>query len=185
MCALRAKVYGMSVAAHVLQNAGAFVVSEPSVLPRLAIGPALRWRWTWNTIEPCSTCTDRSTLKRQLWDGENDPRVARRLGCALRRRHCRAGAYADADADADAGAGADGWGWRRRYATGSEITEHSVLIHEFYSRETENPIHLCVDTDLKNERMAITAYVRCVAAAVRAAVPRSFTRTPCRQASLA
>jgi len=47
-------------------------------------------------------------------------------------------------------------GW---YATGSEITEHSVLIHEFYSRETENPIHLCVDTDLKNERMAITAYV--------------------------
>lgn len=34
-------------------------------------------------------------------------------------------------------------GW---YATGNEITEHSVLIHEFYSSETENPIHLCVDT---------------------------------------
>jgi len=47
-------------------------------------------------------------------------------------------------------------GW---YATGSEITEHSVLIHDFYSRETEHPIHLCVDTDLRDQRMSITAYI--------------------------
>lgn len=33
-----------------------------------------------------------------------------------------------------------------RYATGTEITEHSVLIHEFYSSETEKPIHMVVDT---------------------------------------
>lgn len=33
-----------------------------------------------------------------------------------------------------------------RYATGTEITEHSVLIHEFYSSETANPIHVVVDT---------------------------------------
>jgi len=47
-------------------------------------------------------------------------------------------------------------GW---YATGREITEHSVLIHEFYSRETDTPIHLCVDTQLHGERMAVAAYV--------------------------
>ena len=36
-------------------------------------------------------------------------------------------------------------GW---YATGNEITEHSVLIHEFYSRETKTPVHLCMDTEV-------------------------------------
>uniref|UniRef100_A0A803YDL0 Eukaryotic translation initiation factor 3 subunit F n=1 Tax=Meleagris gallopavo TaxID=9103 RepID=A0A803YDL0_MELGA len=47
-------------------------------------------------------------------------------------------------------------GW---YATGHDITEHSVLIHEYYSREAHNPIHLTVDTSLQNSRMSIKAYV--------------------------
>lgn len=47
-----------------------------------------------------------------------------------------------------------------RYATGHDITEHSVLIHEYYSREAHNPIHLTVDTSLQNSRMSIKAYVR-------------------------
>ncbi|KAL1774079.1 eukaryotic translation initiation factor 3 subunit F [Sigmodon hispidus] len=47
-------------------------------------------------------------------------------------------------------------GW---YATGHDITEHSVLIHEYYSREAPNPIHLTVDTGLQNGRMSIKAYV--------------------------
>lgn len=47
-------------------------------------------------------------------------------------------------------------GW---YATGHDITEHSVLIHEYYSREAPNPIHLTVDTSLQNGRMSIKAYV--------------------------
>lgn len=47
-----------------------------------------------------------------------------------------------------------------RYATGHDITEHSVLIHEYYSREAPNPIHLTVDTGLQNGRMSIKAYVR-------------------------
>ncbi|KAK2505104.1 hypothetical protein MC885_020533 [Smutsia gigantea] len=47
-------------------------------------------------------------------------------------------------------------GW---YATGHDITEHSVLIHEYYSREAPNPIHLTVDTSLQNSRMSIKAYV--------------------------
>ncbi|KAK2095501.1 Eukaryotic translation initiation factor 3 subunit F [Saguinus oedipus] len=47
-------------------------------------------------------------------------------------------------------------GW---YATGHDITEHSVLIHEYYSREAPNPIHLTVDTSLQNGRISIKAYV--------------------------
>uniref|UniRef100_G1Q7C4 EIF3F/CSN6-like C-terminal domain-containing protein n=1 Tax=Myotis lucifugus TaxID=59463 RepID=G1Q7C4_MYOLU len=44
------------------------------------------------------------------------------------------------------------------YATGHDITEHSVL-HEYYSREAPNPIYLTVDTSLQNGRMSIKAYV--------------------------
>jgi len=47
-------------------------------------------------------------------------------------------------------------GW---YATGREITEHSVLIHEFYSRETDNPVHLTIDPAMTNGSMKITAVV--------------------------
>uniref|UniRef100_UPI00358F4B62 eukaryotic translation initiation factor 3 subunit F n=1 Tax=Myxine glutinosa TaxID=7769 RepID=UPI00358F4B62 len=47
-------------------------------------------------------------------------------------------------------------GW---YATGHDITEHSVLIHEYYSRETPDPVHLTVDTMLRGGRMSIKAYV--------------------------
>uniref|UniRef100_A0A8C5E2L8 Eukaryotic translation initiation factor 3 subunit F n=1 Tax=Gouania willdenowi TaxID=441366 RepID=A0A8C5E2L8_GOUWI len=48
-------------------------------------------------------------------------------------------------------------GW---YATGFDITEHSVLIHEYYSREATNPIHLTADTALQSGKMNIRAYVR-------------------------
>lgn len=47
-------------------------------------------------------------------------------------------------------------GW---YASGSEITDYSVLIHDFYARETENPVHLCLDTEMSDARMAVNAYV--------------------------
>lgn len=47
-------------------------------------------------------------------------------------------------------------GW---YSTGSDVTEHSVLIHEYYARECKNPVHLTVDTSLKNARMAMKAFV--------------------------
>jgi len=49
-----------------------------------------------------------------------------------------------------------------RYSTGSDVTEHSVLIHEYYSRECKNPVHLTVDTSLKNAKMAMQAYTRLV-----------------------
>ncbi|UYV81356.1 EIF3F [Cordylochernes scorpioides] len=45
-----------------------------------------------------------------------------------------------------------------RYATGPEVTAHSVLIHEYYSREANNPIHLTVDTSLAEKQMKYRAY---------------------------
>ncbi|KAG7173777.1 Eukaryotic translation initiation factor 3 subunit F-1-like 1 [Homarus americanus] len=47
-------------------------------------------------------------------------------------------------------------GW---WATGHEITDHSLLIHDYYSRVTNNPIHLTVDTTLHGGRMNIKGYV--------------------------
>lgn len=52
------------------------------------------------------------------------------------------------------------WPFSTRYATGFDITEHSVLIHEYYSREASNPIHLTVDTALQSGKMNIRAYLR-------------------------
>lgn len=37
-------------------------------------------------------------------------------------------------------------GW---WATGHEVTNHSSVIHEYYSRECVNPVHLTVDTSLQ------------------------------------
>ena len=47
-------------------------------------------------------------------------------------------------------------GW---FATGSEITSHSALIHDYYARETRDPIHLTLDTTLVQGRVAMKAYV--------------------------
>ncbi|XP_057433052.1 eukaryotic translation initiation factor 3 subunit F [Lotus japonicus] len=47
-------------------------------------------------------------------------------------------------------------GW---YSTGLGVTGHSVLIHEFFSREVTNPIHLTVDTEFANGVGTIKAYV--------------------------
>ncbi|KAL0556026.1 hypothetical protein IC582_004530 [Cucumis melo] len=47
-------------------------------------------------------------------------------------------------------------GW---YSTGTGVTGGSALIHEFYSREVANPIHLTVDTGFKNGEGTIKAYI--------------------------
>ncbi|KAL6123598.1 hypothetical protein ACLB2K_076119 [Fragaria x ananassa] len=47
-------------------------------------------------------------------------------------------------------------GW---YSTGLGVTGCSVLIHDFYSREVPNPVHLIVDTGFSNGEGAIKAYV--------------------------
>lgn len=41
-----------------------------------------------------------------------------------------------------------------------QVTTHSSVIHEYYVRECNNPVHLTVDTTLANTtRMGIKAYV--------------------------
>lgn len=47
-------------------------------------------------------------------------------------------------------------GW---FATGNEITSHSALIHDYYARETKDPIHLTVDTTLNSGKLNLKAYV--------------------------
>jgi translation initiation factor 3 subunit F len=53
-------------------------------------------------------------------------------------------------------------GW---YATGSTITEHSMLIHDFYGQEINQqgtklqPIHLCVDTTLSGSSLSVKPFV--------------------------
>lgn len=46
-----------------------------------------------------------------------------------------------------------------RYSTGLGVTGGSALIHEFYSREVPNPIHLTVDTGFSTGEGTIKAYV--------------------------
>merc|ERR1712183_13368 len=48
-------------------------------------------------------------------------------------------------------------GW---YATGLDISAHSVLIHEYYCREAKNPIHLVIDTDIQSGDMKIKCFVK-------------------------
>ncbi|EDW85030.1 eukaryotic translation initiation factor 3 subunit F-1 [Drosophila tropicalis] len=47
-------------------------------------------------------------------------------------------------------------GW---WATGNEVTNHSSVIHEYYARECNNPVHVTVDTSLQGGRMGLRAYV--------------------------
>ncbi|TYI45201.1 hypothetical protein E1A91_D13G020100v1 [Gossypium mustelinum] len=47
-------------------------------------------------------------------------------------------------------------GW---YSTGLGVTGGSALIHDFYSREVPNPVHLTVDTRFRNGEGRIKAYV--------------------------
>ncbi|ERN04207.1 eukaryotic translation initiation factor 3 subunit F [Amborella trichopoda] len=47
-------------------------------------------------------------------------------------------------------------GW---YSTGSGVSGGSALIHEFYSREVANPVHLTVDTGFSSGEASIKAYV--------------------------
>ena len=41
-------------------------------------------------------------------------------------------------------------GW---WSTGSDIIDHSLLIHDYYKRVVDNPIHITVDTTLQNGKL--------------------------------
>lgn len=46
-------------------------------------------------------------------------------------------------------------GW---FSTGSEIIAHSLLIHDYYKRVVENPVHLTVDTTLQQQKLDYKCY---------------------------
>jgi len=50
-------------------------------------------------------------------------------------------------------------GWYATTVDGCSITEHSCLIHDFYSKECRQPIHLVVDTSLLQNSLSMKAYV--------------------------
>ncbi|BET01273.1 unnamed protein product [Nesidiocoris tenuis] len=47
-------------------------------------------------------------------------------------------------------------GW---WATGNEVTNHSNVIHDYYSRECPNPVHMTLDTTLQGNHMGVCAYL--------------------------
>jgi len=46
-------------------------------------------------------------------------------------------------------------GW---WSTGSDIIDHSLLIHDYYKRVVDNPIHITVDTTLQNGKLDYKCY---------------------------
>lgn len=51
-----------------------------------------------------------------------------------------------------------GW-FSTTFPNGDCIVDNSSLIHDFYSNESENPIHLVVDTSLGGDNMRVRAFV--------------------------
>ncbi|KAK3610164.1 hypothetical protein CHS0354_039948 [Potamilus streckersoni] len=66
-------------------------------------------------------------------------------------------------------------GW---YSTGPDVSEHSVLIHEYYSRESKNPVHMTVDTTLRGSKMGIKAYISTSLGVPGKTVGTMFTPVP-------
>jgi hypothetical protein len=46
-----------------------------------------------------------------------------------------------------------------RFSTGFGVSAGSTLIHDFYSREVQSPIHLIVDTDFTRGEASVKAYI--------------------------
>jgi len=47
-------------------------------------------------------------------------------------------------------------GW---YSTGEEVNDSSILFHDFYGQEVEQPVHLLLDLGLGESRMSSKAYI--------------------------
>jgi len=50
-------------------------------------------------------------------------------------------------------------GW---WTTGCEVHSIAVPINEYYARQCQNPVHLLVDTSLRNKKMSIKGFVQYV-----------------------
>ncbi|RLN90951.1 hypothetical protein BBJ28_00024488 [Nothophytophthora sp. Chile5] len=73
-------------------------------------------------------------------------------------------------------------GW---YATtgsrGSQVDEHSCLIHQFYSAVCELPVHLVVDASLQSDRLDVSAFVSAPLEVVDSALVNQFKQIPVTQ----
>ncbi|RLN20582.1 hypothetical protein BBJ28_00018430, partial [Nothophytophthora sp. Chile5] len=73
-------------------------------------------------------------------------------------------------------------GW---YATtgsrGSQVDEHSCLIHQFYSAICELPVHLVVDASLQSDRLDVSAFVSTPLEVVDSALVNQFKQIPVTQ----
>ena len=49
---------------------------------------------------------------------------------------------------------------RVRYSSCSDVTMHSLLIHEYYARLDPNALFLTLDTSLKENSLQIRAHVK-------------------------
>jgi len=76
----------------------------------------------------------------------------------------------------DANPSEDIVGW---FATSNEVTGHSTLIHEYYSIECDNPIHLLIDCHLRQGRMDMKTYVSSPMGVPGGTQGIIFTPVPC------
>ncbi|PNH02266.1 Eukaryotic translation initiation factor 3 subunit F [Tetrabaena socialis] len=67
-------------------------------------------------------------------------------------------------------------GW---FATGSELYNSDALIQEFYSKESAYPVHMVVDTTLKEEKFSIAAYTARTLALGDKVLATEFVEIPC------
>ncbi|XP_014242831.1 eukaryotic translation initiation factor 3 subunit F [Cimex lectularius] len=66
-------------------------------------------------------------------------------------------------------------GW---WATGNEVTSHSSVIHEYYSRECSNPVHMTLDTTLEGSHMGIKSYLNVPLGVPGGKLGSMFTQIP-------
>ncbi|KAG2488313.1 hypothetical protein HYH03_013163 [Edaphochlamys debaryana] len=67
-------------------------------------------------------------------------------------------------------------GW---FATGPELYNSDALIQEFYSKESAHPVHIVVDTTLRDDKFAIQAYTSRVLSLGDKTLATEFVEIPC------
>ncbi|KAG2451861.1 hypothetical protein HYH02_003637 [Chlamydomonas schloesseri] len=67
-------------------------------------------------------------------------------------------------------------GW---FATGSELYNSDALIQEFYSKESQHPVHMVVDTTLRDDKFSISAYTSRTLALGDKQLATEFVEIPC------
>ncbi|GIL70941.1 hypothetical protein Vretifemale_1604 [Volvox reticuliferus] len=67
-------------------------------------------------------------------------------------------------------------GW---FATGSDLYNSDALIQDFYSKESTHPVHMVVDTTLKDNKFSVQAYTSRTLALGDKVLATEFVEIPC------